>query len=119
MEEMKFVDLLVSGCYKALSNFDLFSTWTMLYFTAAIAYEQKRLGGVIPGCFLEADNLALRNIVEVSYTDLRQVLTDDLHSERAINEFTSRVRKRIGPYNIAGLLDPSARNMYRHTAAEM
>jgi len=118
MAEIRFSDMLVSGSYKALREFGLFHAWTMLYFTAAIAYEQKRLAGTIPACFLEADNKALREIVETSYSDLEQVLAGGVPPGAAVKGFVNLVRDRIAPYNIAGLLDPTARNMYRHTAAK-
>src|SRR5690606_10683438 len=68
--ELFFLDVLVAGCYRSLSHFGLFTVWTMLYFAVTVAYERKRLQGYVPPCFLQADNPELRNLVDVSYTDL-------------------------------------------------
>ena len=42
-EELKFIDQLVAGCYQTMDCFGLFNAWSMLYFAATIAYEQRLL----------------------------------------------------------------------------
>jgi FADH2 O2-dependent halogenase len=116
-QELLFMDILVAGCYRSLSHFELFNAWTMLYFTTAIAYERKRLQGNVPQCFLEAGNIDLQKIINVSYADLLKVLKKP--STVAVKDFIDRIRERIAPYNVAGLLDPSLHNMYYHSAAEL
>ncbi|MEM7589840.1 MAG: tryptophan 7-halogenase [Myxococcota bacterium] len=44
IRELKFIDLLVAGCYPCMGNFDLLTSYTMLYFAAAITYEERRMG---------------------------------------------------------------------------
>ena len=49
--ELKLIDLLVAGCYKTMPHFGLFNAWSMLYFAATIAYEQRRLQNKPTGYF--------------------------------------------------------------------
>lgn len=114
-EELELIDLLVAGCYRSLPNFRLFTTYTMLYFIAAITYEQKRLAGEQSSHFLSAGDPAIMEIVKKSFKDLNDIFADG-PTERQILQFEETVKKRIAPYNIAGLLNPEAQNMYHHTA---
>lgn len=117
--ELELIDLLVAGCYKTLPYFELFTAWTMVYFTTAIAYEQQRLQGHIPHCFLEADDPKIAALVQEAYHNLITLLEKGEPSPTEQANFVNSIRRQIAPYNIAGLLDPKARNMYRHTAAEL
>jgi FADH2 O2-dependent halogenase len=116
-EELKLIDTLVAGCYKTMAHFELFNAWSMLYFAATIAHEQRRMQNQSTGYFLNADDLAIRNMVQKTYFDLLKIITGHRPSRGDITEFTNLVRERIHPYNTAGLLEPSFKNMYHHTAA--
>jgi FADH2 O2-dependent halogenase len=116
-EELKLTDKLVGGCYKSLQHFELFNAWSMLYFAATISYEQRRLKGEQPEYFLSADDPYIRDIVDRSYHDLLKITGNDHPDPDEIAWFTDQIRERIKPVNIAGLLDPSSKNMYRHTVA--
>ncbi|MDR8391844.1 tryptophan 7-halogenase [Aliifodinibius sp. S!AR15-10] len=118
-KELEFIDHLIAGCYQAGDDFELFSTWTMLYFIAAISYEQKRLKGIRPDSFLSAGNPAIREIVHESYADLQNLFVAGPPGGSEVQKFRDQIKQRIAPYNIAGLLDPEARNMYHHTVAEL
>jgi FADH2 O2-dependent halogenase len=118
-QELEFIDHLVAGCYQAGEDFELFSTWTMLYFIAAISYEQKRLKGIRPDSFLSAGNPEIREIVHESHADLQNLFVAGPPAESEVRKFRHEVKQRIAPYNIAGLLDPEAKNMYHHTVAEL
>jgi len=48
---------------------------------------------------------------------LQTILKDP--TEAAIKQYTAAIRQRIAPVNIAGLLDPALKNMYRHTAVSL
>jgi FADH2 O2-dependent halogenase len=39
-EELKLIDCLIAGSYKTMAHFELFNTWSMLYFAITVAYEQ-------------------------------------------------------------------------------
>jgi FADH2 O2-dependent halogenase len=115
--ELKLIDHLIAGCYKTMAHFELFNAWSMLYFAATIAYERKLMQKELPGYFLCADDPYVIAIVQKSYTDLLKILDKGQPSKEDITQFTNRVRERIKPLNKAGLLDPSSKNMYSHTAA--
>jgi len=115
-EELKLMDCLIAGCYKTMGDFQLFNVWSMLYFTATIAHEQRRLKNEAPGYFLNADDPSIKKIVYNSYQDLLKIISSS-DSERNIKTFTNLVKERIEPFNTAGLLDPSSKNIYRHTTA--
>lgn len=116
-EELKFADQLISGCYKTMRHFELFNTWSMLYFIPVIACEQRRMHNTGSGYFLNAHDPAIRQMVDRSYRELLQLLEGGEPSAASISRFRETVRERIRPWNIAGLLEPEAGNMYRHTAA--
>ena len=102
-----------------MPHFELFNAWSMLYFAATIAYEQRLLQKKPPGYFLGVDDPYVTGMVDESYTDLVKIIEDGKPSKEAIVRFTDLVRERIKPLNKAGLLDPSLKNMYRHTAARL
>lgn len=115
--ELQLIDLLVAGSYRSMTNFELFHTYSMLYFIAAISYEQRRLKGELPSHFLCADHKDIVSIIAQSYSELKDIL-DGKISGKQVQKFRERVKSRIEPYNSAGLLDAEAKNMYRHTAVE-
>lgn len=117
--ELEMTDMLVAGCYKTMRHFKLFTIWSMLYFTATIAYEQRRLKGKTPGYFLSADNAYVKQIVQQSYEDLKAILAKGTPAEADILQFSVTVQQRIAPLNTAGLMDPASRNMYKHTTANL
>ncbi|MBK0378429.1 NAD(P)/FAD-dependent oxidoreductase [Mucilaginibacter segetis] len=118
-EELKLIDMLIAGCYLCIPHFKLFNAWSMLYFAATIAYEQGRLKGEAPEYFLNAGDVYITTIVNKSYADLLAILNSGQPTTIEIDTFTNLIRERIKLVNIAGLLDPSAKNMYRHTTAAL
>lgn len=115
--ELKLIDQLVAGCYRTMAHFGLFTAWSMLYFAATIAYERRLMQKELPGYFLCADDPYIIAIVQKSYTDLLKILDKPQPSNEDITQFTDLIRDRIKPLNKAGLLDPSSKNMYKHTGA--
>lgn len=116
-EELRLIDQLVAGSYQTFAAFGLFNSWSMLYFAATIHYEQGLLRGEDPGYFLGAGNRDIRKIVDDSFVELTDILRKGHPTGDTIRWFAGQIRKRIAPFNTAGLLDPASRNMYRHTAA--
>ena len=116
-KELNLIDLLVAGSYRAMPHFKLFSAYTMLYFIAAITYEQERLRGEIPAHFLSAGHDDICSLVAQSYRKLTELTSGNVTEEQII-DFIKTVKTGIAPYNSAGLMDPVSQNMYRHTAVE-
>jgi FADH2 O2-dependent halogenase len=114
--EIKLIDRLIAGCYKSMPYFELFTSWSMLYFAATIAHEQRRIKIEPPGYFLNADDFQITKMVDESYDDLIKLLSKRPSADELTN-FTRLIKERIKPFNIAGLLDPNAKNMYHHTVA--
>jgi FADH2 O2-dependent halogenase len=117
--ELRLVDMLVAGCYDTMRHFPLFNAWAMLYFAATITSEQRRLKGEPPGYFLGADDAGIQEMVTTSYAELKQILLNNQPAGQDIQNFITHVRGRIKPVNIAGLMDPDAKNMYHHTVARL
>ncbi len=118
-QELKIIDLLIAGSYKTMAHFTLFNAWSMLYFASTIAYEQCLLKGEPAGYFLNAESSYINDMVEKSYSDLLKILEANKPTSEDIRKFTRLIKKRIQPINTAGLLDPTSKNMYHHTAAKL
>ncbi len=122
LNELDFIDLLVSGCYKAMPHFELFKIYTMLYFIAAIDYEQTRLRGMFDieqHHFLSANHKNIPVFTRSLYEDLLHIVENGAITDAETQAFLRSVQEAIEPYNLAGLLRPPIPNMYKHTAAEM
>lgn len=115
--ELGLIDELVRGSYLAMRDFDLFTPFAMLYFAAATSYEHRRLSGKTTpaAAFLCADDRAYCMVVRQIRQRLTAALSQDGDS-RASEAFFQEVAQAIEPFNLAGLCDPDAANMYRHTA---
>ena len=118
--EIEHIDRLVSGCYRALNHFELFTSYSMLYFAAAITYEEDRIAHQSAGTrqnryFLCAEDDNLKDIIASTYYHLMDVLDSD-PDPQSIASFTAETAQRIAPYNTAGLFTPRIRNMYEYTA---
>lgn len=117
--EIKLTDCLIAGCYQTMPYFELFNTWSMLYFAATIAHEQRRMKNDSAGYFLNADDFRINRMVYDSYEDLLKIISSKNPSKREIKTFTATIKKRIEPFNSADLLNESCKNMYRHTVANI
>lgn len=129
LAELALIDTLVAGCYATMPYFELFQAWSMVYFAATIAAEQRLLNGNRGGYFLGADRADVTAMVQECKRALFEVFgSEELYfsgayvgaarpSAEAVRRFTTLVREKIAPFNIAGLMDVGVRNMYRHTVA--
>ncbi len=120
INELKLVDLLVAGCYPCFGKFDLLCSYSMLYFAAAITYEERRMAAHKAGTpfkhgFLCADEAPLVTLIHEGYTMLRTTL----NGQRTHQQFRDAMEKHIAPYNTAGLFHPRINNMYEYTAADL
>lgn len=120
--ELSLIDLLVSGCHDSTHHMELFNLYSMLYFTAAITYEQARLSGrfrVGRDQFLLASHPSIPVCIRKRYAELQNILAEGHISHGRISAFKARIQQDIEPYNVAGLLRPPVPNMYYHSAAEL
>lgn len=116
--EFALVDMLVAGGYATRRIFPLFAAFSMLYFAAATTFERRRQrSGSSPGAaFLCADDEALRGIVARAWERARQLTATGNPAADVVACFERDLADAIAPFNHAGLFDPAAKNMYRHTA---
>lgn len=115
LSELRFIDELVSGCYRSLGRPVLFNSWSMLYFAAAHACELRRLAGEreFANGFLGAHIGELREIVAELTPLLQDALNGGPQHDRG---FENRVAEAIEPFNHAGLFRSDVPNMYANTA---
>lgn len=116
-QETQFIDELISGCYEAMPDFAFFATYSMLYFAMVTSFEHGRSTGTLPPetPYFGADQPERWDVARIVRQRLREALPKGAAGLRA---FQIDVAQAIAPYNIAGLCDPSVRNMYRYTAAD-
>jgi tetracycline 7-halogenase / FADH2 O2-dependent halogenase len=124
--ELFFIDRLVSACYMARRSCRLFAACAMLYFAGAHTSEMRRMEGRLkPGeGFLCRDDRQFLAIVTECWQRVRAwhrhgaLAGPNSLAQYDLKLFEQFVAKAIRPYNAAGLLDPSVRNMYRYTAID-
>jgi len=126
--EIELIDKLVSGCYLARKNFRLFTAFCMLYFAATTISEHRRAISLaadnttspfdVDTAFLLADEPDFRRLVSETWQRVRQLAAQPTVSAAEIAAVEDAIAAGIQPYNIAGLCDPAAANMYRYTVAQ-
>jgi FADH2 O2-dependent halogenase len=114
LRELRLVLGMVGLCYATRHDPILFEAVTMLYFAAVITCEQSRTAGGTTDSFLNAENPFWLKQVHWLAHELKLPPQSRLESSR----LAQQVAKKIAPYNTAGLLDPAARRMYRHTLVQ-
>jgi FADH2 O2-dependent halogenase len=121
--ELEFIDRLVHGCYRTLGDFRLFVPFSMLYFAAATWYERQRASANRDfwneRWFLCADELRLCELVKEMHERVVSLTGGPPAADDAVTKFEQDLADGLRPFNIAGLCDPTVRNMYRYTAAPM
>ena len=113
--ELDLIDELVEGCYRATGRFPLFRAMALAYFAAVTSWEARRIDGSLRADqgFLLAGDPALRATVQ----RVRSALGESLaRSPDRDPELEILVTRLIEPFNHAGLGNPAARHLYRHTA---
>jgi FADH2 O2-dependent halogenase len=117
--ELEFIDELIAGYFDSFANFRLLTAWTKLYFAIVTSFEHRRsLGEVKPGdAYFNADNPDRRGLVRRIKALQTEVLSGP-QTAAAERQFETEIRNSIAPFDIAGLCDSAAENMYRYTAAK-
>ncbi len=133
IDEVLWIDRLVHACYLALPDFELFCMAANFYFLSAIDAELEfarvRQASTLSSTsnescssadlsFLSARKRPLRNAILECYDALVGLQTF-LGSQRTSrrSDWLKMTSDRLGPWNHAGLNNPSANNRYSRTAA--
>jgi FADH2 O2-dependent halogenase len=105
LREVNLLDRLIHGCYRSFGRFRHLTGFVMDYFAAAIHCEHRRRAGAVDarGGFLLADSAGFRAAVRRHHAMLTDPTAEELHET---------VARDLSPINVAGLCDPSKRNMY-------
>jgi FADH2 O2-dependent halogenase len=112
------IDLVVAGAYEAMAHFDLFAAQAMLYFAAvSFAEANQRLlpqDAVAWNGFLGVGDRVLGPLPREALRRLRQITQrrGEAGTADERREFIEWITRGIAPRNIAGLADPSRKNLY-------
>lgn len=118
IEELLHIDRLVSGCYRGLKDFRVFTAWTMLYFAAATTFEKHWADAARSTGFLCAKDRQFVELVQRLCDELARLMASGSSpSDDAVVAFCNRIEDAVQPYNHVGLFHPPLPNMYHHTAA--
>jgi FADH2 O2-dependent halogenase len=112
--EIDVLDRVVAACYEAFADFRLFTSFAMIYFAGAICSEVRRRQGMsgVHDDFLLADQPDYLARLDRTVAELRRRLARGPSTPHEAAEFQAFVAREIEPYNLAGLCDPTRRNMY-------
>ena len=120
MQELSMIDRLVYGCYRSLNHFPWFVSYSMLYFVAAIRYEQNRLDPTQEShqsAFLGADDADWNQTVDQILQRLETGMDRSDRCWQEAGKFESEVWEALKPFDSVGLSSPKVQHMYPHTAA--
>ena len=140
IEEIRFVDELVEGCYEAIPSFRLWCLWGMLYFAAATSMEQTPAAKIGDVSFLRANDAVFRSMLREARQRLgiarcrapaenvsgKALAAGEFEfhqkqlpvaSATRLMEFAGWLQSAIKPWNQVGLFDDSCNNLYSKTAA--
>jgi tetracycline 7-halogenase / FADH2 O2-dependent halogenase len=114
VQEVEWIDSIVSLCFAAMHDFELFTAVCSFYFIAAIHCERElsQHGQCVAG-FLGWSRPRWRELVETA----RQRLPTASASGRERQLFMNWLRAEIAPWNDVGLLDPALHNRLARSAA--
>lgn len=129
LDEICWIDQLVSACYSALPDFELFCMAANFYFLSAIDAEKdfsetnQRLNSHNshgnPPSFLSCQKRPLRNAIEQSIREMRQLKqrNSGVVSSTERQRWLRETRERLGPWNHADLGNIAALNRFFRSAA--
>ncbi len=112
------IDLVVAGAYEAMAHFDLFAAQAMLYFaTVSFAEVSQRLAQKESAAwngFLGVGDPVLEPLAREALRRLRQITQrrGEVGTSEERRGFVEWISQAIAPRNIAGLADPSRKNLY-------
>lgn len=109
-EEIRFIDELVSGCYRHLDDFSRMALYSMCYFVAAHSLETRRAKDPADETsFLRATDPEFRSRIK---------LVGELLGSSALEypQLHEQIATILAPDNTAGFLDLTKHNMYPYQA---
>lgn len=104
--EITHLDRLVHGCYRAMGQFELFSSFAMFYFIAAHNSEARRRQGVRCEPFLWTAEAEFQTVLGEAYERLIALTGRGRASADDVRRFARHIAERLEPYNVAGLIFP-------------
>lgn len=110
IDEIRWIDLLVSACYDVLPDFDRFRLASTLFFLATVEAERGYARGETTASqgFLAARNAPLRAALAAARADLVS----------GASGIAVRLRQSLAAFDPVGLLDPAALHRFAHTAVD-
>lgn len=121
--EVKFIDRLVSICYRSLFDFRLFRLATFWYFAAATNFEKRRAERPDHGSqnelepFLFSDHLGFDEALSEYESLLDRHDLKCCDREPLIAKISNAAERLLAPFDHVNLFSPSIHNMYAKTAA--
>ena len=125
IDETMWIDEMVSACYDAMPDFELFCMTANFYFLSAIDcegefrkfHEAGNREGVIPS-FLSSKKIGLREAVRQSCEQLRKMTVGQRQVASCDKlDWLKETREWLMPWNHANLMDDLACNRYSRSAA--
>tara|TARA_R110002095_G_scaffold214664_2_gene207148 strand:- start:1197 stop:2690 length:1494 start_codon:yes stop_codon:yes gene_type:complete len=115
--ELALIDALVAGCYRNLSQFNLFAASTMFYFAAATRFEHLRCREGEKPLFLCADDADFRYVTRAWFSRDPSIQQQTYCDSAKISQAIVDAEILLKPWNQVGLFHPPVPNMYYYTAA--
>jgi FADH2 O2-dependent halogenase len=118
LDEVRFIDLLVSTNYAVRGDFRLWTAATLLYAAAATLSEHRLSEQHTPseaGGYLCALDDSFRRAVTHAANEL--VAASSSADEKRLLDSLELAEERLHPFNRVGLFRPRIHNMYEYTAS--
>jgi FADH2 O2-dependent halogenase len=114
IDEVRWIDQLVSIAYGTMTDPSLFKAACMLFFLATIRFEQQATAGTPPQRlgFLAADDRSLRSAL----SGQRQRLLEAAAGQLPVEATVSQLQEALATWDTASLFNPTADNRFAHTA---
>lgn len=110
VDEVIWIDQLVSACYAVLPDFDRFRLASTLFFLATVQAERG---------YGQGETTTSQGFLAARHAPLRAALSAARGELVAGGEFVvDRLRDRLAAFDPVGLLDPAARHRFAHTAVD-
>lgn len=112
--DVDVLDMIIHGCFLSFGRFELMTAFSMFYFAGAHMSEHRRRDGIAQPDegFLMSHDPGFVEAVRQGYVRVGELARKPRVSTQETREFATEVGRLIAPNNLAGLCDPTKRNMY-------